>query len=132
MRYRTPGGSRRLTSSDINEISAAIAQVQFDGATFDPSVEPDPRYVLVQNDSGADALRFTPLSIDKLLWELDTDGTSELVFSAVETDPSKDVVILVEDIPKDQTGYAIAAGVALAIVQPVHTQDAHRPKERTS
>ncbi len=122
--FRIPGRNKPLSAREINRLNAAVRSINKLGGTFDPQRQPNQFswYVLVRNDSGFDRSRFDTMAIRSMVWPLDDDGSSDVVFAAIDTDSAENVpIVLVEDIAVDQVGWACAHGVCLANVKGTNT-----------
>lgn len=120
MRFRFRGRGRP-TASEINRWNKlanqqARGELRRVSAVASRPYDPSSRVGIVRNTSGADRLAFDCLSIDGLAWELETDGTADVVFNLVTTDPDKAPAVLIEPIEDDGYGLAILDGLAIAKV----------------
>ncbi len=73
-------------------------------------------WVWVRNDTGAARHRFETVSLSNPIMDLETDGSVDLVLSAILSDPDKTPAILIDEIASGELGRAIAYGCALALV----------------
>lgn len=119
--FRFPGDARKLRASEINRWNQFSDAQKRDelrrrGAATAKDYDPSSRIVFVLNTSDSDRQAFECMSVDGLLWDLEIDGTSGLVFNGVDADETKTPVILIEPIAKNSAGRAVISGPALALV----------------
>lgn len=74
--------------------------------------------VLVKNTTGVDLERYRCLSLGDPVWELQTDGSADLIFEGITADPDKPAAVLTEPIADDLFGRAWIYGLAYAVVGP--------------
>ena len=111
-------GDRYLPARDWNSVADAVnggitVRPPAFASVFDPTV-------LVRNDTGADLAMFECISLGDPLYELETDGSVDLIFAGETADPMKPAAILTEPIAHDAVnpryGRAILFGKAYALV----------------
>lgn len=119
MKKRFKGEPQRFTAAEVNRWNQDAAQrrrgefKQLPDPRFEP-VDPSSRVAIVKNTSGSDRDAFDCMAIDGLEWDLETDGTSGVIFELVTADPDKAPAILLEPIENGAWGRAIVDGLALA------------------
>lgn len=116
MRFRAPGANRRPSRRELNELSAMLGKQSAVGGVFDPSTPQNSRLVAIRNDTGAAVRRFETLSLGDLLWTLEDDGTSDVIFEGLKADPTKPTIVMSEDVDVGQIGYGLIEGLAVAWV----------------
>ena len=73
-------------------------------------------WVWVRNDSGSARERYECMTLSDPIFNLDLDGSVDLMFKAIASDPAKTPVILLEPIASGEMGKGIINGLALAKV----------------
>ncbi len=78
--------------------------------------DPQSHWVWIRNDTASARERFECMSLSDPIFNLDLDGSVDLMFKAIASDPTKTPVILLEPIAVDEMGKGIIHGLALAKV----------------
>lgn len=121
MTFRLRGDSRRIKAEEINRWNKLADQHARGELRKIPvpqlrSYDPSSRIALVKNTSGSDRAAFESMAIDGLEWELDTAGTSDIVFKLITADPAKAPAVLLDPIANGDIGRAVLDGLAIALV----------------
>lgn len=121
MTFRLRGDSRRIKAEEINRWNKladqhARGELRKIPAPQLRSYDPSSRIALVKNTSGSDRAAFETMAIDGLEWELDTAGTSDIVFKLITADPAKAPAVLLDPIANGDIGRAVLDGLAIALV----------------
>lgn len=106
---------KRLSKQQIEQWDRATQQRQ---SLRENSIADDQQshWVWVRNDSGAARERFECMALSDPLFNLDLDGSVDLMFKAIASDPAKTPVILLEPIASGEFGKGVIHGLALAKV----------------
>lgn len=117
--FRFQREKAKLTAAEINRWNKFADLAQRQGQAKPPGARdynPNSRVVPVKNTSGSDRAAFECMSIDSMLWDLETDGSNAVVFDVKTADPEKPPAILLGPIANNATGMAVVDGMALALV----------------
>lgn len=117
MRFR--GQRPGLSAAEINDWNQA-ADRNKRGELEPPTLanyNPSSRVAFCKNVSGSDRAQFECMSISGMVWDLETDGSSGLVFELDTADAAEASAILATPIADGQTGMAVIDGLALALVK---------------
>jgi hypothetical protein len=113
-------GDKRLRAADWNNIADAVSGGL--GQRPPPINSTMAATVLVRNDTGADLDAFDCISLGEPMWDLQPDGSADLIFVGETADADKPAAILAEPIAHDATnkrfGRAWVYGLAYATVGP--------------
>lgn len=119
MVWRYSGQRARLSANELNRTSAAVQRVERSklGTKDLGSVrEHLTWWCWVKNDTGADRSRFECVSLADPIFDSELDGSVDLLFSAIASDPDKTPAILIDDIADGEFGRAVCYGLAEALV----------------
>lgn len=120
VRFR--GDGKNLRASEINRWNA-IANQHARGELRSPTpprlnaYDPNSRVALVKNTTGADRAAFDTMAIEGLLWDLEADGTADIIFELAAAAADKQPAILIEPIAAGEFGRAVVDGLAIAKVK---------------
>ena len=106
---------KRLTKRRLDALDASMRPNGHTTPLVDLE-EPQTIWVWLRNDSGNDRERYECMSLDDPIFGLDLDGSVDLMFKAIASDPAKTPVILIEPIANGEMGRGIIHGLALAKV----------------
>jgi hypothetical protein len=119
MNFRLRGQRGKLSAAEINRWNKlADQQARGELRRLPPvtlqTYDPNARVVRAKNESGSDRVAFDCMAIDGLLWDLEADGSADVVFSLGTADPDKAPAILLEPIADDGVGLVVIDGPAIA------------------
>jgi len=119
MNFRLRGDKRKLSAAEINRWNKlADQQARGELRRLPPvtlrAYDPNARVVRAKNESGSDRVAYDCMAIDGLLWDLEADGSADVVFSLITADPDKAPAILLEPIADDGVGLVVIDGPAIA------------------
>jgi hypothetical protein len=119
MNFRLRGQRGKLSAAEINRWNKlADQQARGELRRLPPvtlqTYDPNARVVRAKNESGSDRVAFDCMAIDGLLWDLEADGSADVVFSLGTADPNKAPAILLEPIADDGVGLVVIDGPAIA------------------
>jgi hypothetical protein len=122
MQFRLRGDKQRPNAAEINKWNrVADQQLRGELRKLPPvtlqNYDPNARIVRAQNISGADRATFDCMSLDNLIWDLEADGSADVVFTLVAADPDKAPAILIEPIEDDGFGRVVIDGPAIAKIE---------------
>lgn len=119
MVWRYPKQRARLSANELNRTSAAVQRVersQLGTKDLGSVREHLTWWCSVKNNTGADRKRFETVALADPIFPSELDGSVDLLFSAIASDPDKTPAILIDDIADGEFGRAVCYGLAEALV----------------
>jgi hypothetical protein len=122
MAYRYAGQRARLSAAELNRFNATANARQLHQRGPMPSNiredAPQSLWVWVRNDSGSDRSRFDCMALGDPIFDLNMDGSVDLLFGADTVADSTDTpAILIDSVADGSFGRAVINGMALAKVK---------------
>jgi hypothetical protein len=122
MAYRYAGQRARLSAAELNRFNATANARQLHQRGPMPSNiredAPQSLWVWIRNDSGSDRSRFDCMALGDPIFDLNLDGSVDLLFGADTVADSTDTpAILIDSVADGSFGRAVINGMALAKVK---------------